>query len=330
MKTRRFLSGILTQCYQNTVNGFLLFYSISDHLVYFTNFCVYALKYGIRVLSLCQMPDHIHCGIMASSAEDLSAFIRDVSVAYAKSDAIQCHRTGSLFNRSFGSAPKQGSKKGRTNLIYIGNNPVERQLCSKVLDYRWNYLAYGRSDHPFSEKLVVRDATWALKKALKEIRDEHRRRQPLSYPLLQRLFRDLGQKERFQLIDYIITTYSVIDYDYASRFFDGFDQMIKAMEFNTGSEYDINEVFVGRSDACYAQISKWLMGRLNLNDIHDIFSLPISERTDLLMEMNREMGVSLRQLAKYLRLEIKDGNEGEAGDIAPCEAVVVDEETERQ
>ena len=305
MKRRRFLRDILHHCYQNTVNGFLLFYSVSDYLVYFTNFCIYAARNGIHVLSLCQMPDHVHFGIAAEAAEDLSSLVRDVSVAYARSDAIQCRRTGPLFNRSFGSAPKQGAKKGRTNLIYIGNNPVERQLCSKAPDYRWNYLAYGQSDHPFSEKLVVRKASWAMRKALKEIKGTHRRGQPLSYPMLQRLFGSLDKKEGLQLIDFIITTYSVIDYDYAAKFFDGYDRMIQAMEVSTGSEYDINEVFVGRSDACYAQISKWLMKKLRLADIHEVFSLPESDRTDLMMEASRELGVNFRQLAKYFRLVIK-------------------------
>ena len=75
------MRGILTHCYQNTVDGFLLFYSISDYLVYFTIFCIYAVREGIRVLSLCQMPDHVHFGITAEASRDLSSFVRDVSVA---------------------------------------------------------------------------------------------------------------------------------------------------------------------------------------------------------------------------------------------------------
>ena len=266
---------------------------------------IYAAREGIRVLSLCQVPDHVHFGVTANASRDLSSFVRDVSVAYARSDAIQCRRTGPLFNRSFGSAPKQGAKKGRTNLIYIGNNPVERQLCSKAPEYRWNYLAYGQSDHPFSEKLVVRKASWTMRKALKEIKGTYRRGQPLSYPLLQRLFGRLGQKERLQLIDFIITTYSVIDYDYSAKFFDGYGRMIQAMEVSTGSEYDINEVFVGRSDACYAQITKWLMKKLRLTDSHEVFPLPESDRTRLMMEAYRELGGNIWQLAKFFRLVIK-------------------------
>lgn len=302
---RKFLPGTLIHCYQNTVNGFLLFYNHSDHLVHFTIFCTCAKRYGIRVLAICQMADHIHSGVQAPSREALSLFNQEVSSKYAFSDSSVCKRKGHLFNRPFGSALKQGSKKVRTNLIYIGNNPVERQLCSKAIDYRWNFLAYADNDHPFSRKLVVRKASWAMRKAIKEVNAQHRRNQPLSYTLLQRLFGSLDREEGLQLIDYIVTTYSVIDYEYASHFFGGYGNMIGAMEYNTGSEYDIKEDNFGKSDACYGHIARWLYDNLNISDIHEVFSLPESLRTGLLMEMHSELGTEIRQLAKYLRLKIE-------------------------
>ena len=51
-------------------------------------------------------------------------------------------------------------------------------------------------------------------------------------------------------------------------------EKFKAMEYNTGSEYDI-------------------------------FSLPESRRADLLLEMHSELGIEIWQLAKYLRLKIQ-------------------------
>ena len=231
--------------------------------------------------------------------------MRDVLSVYSKSDAIVCNRKGELFNIHFGSAPKKDSKAVRTNIIYIGNNPVERKLCMNAAEYRWNYLAYAVSTHPFSEKLVIRKASWAMKKAVKEVKDEHRRGKPLTYALLQRLFGTLGQKEKNQLVDYIITTYSVIDYDYASRFFGGYDNMIKAMGYTTGKEHDIQEIIVGKSDVCYQKITKKLMDELHLKDIHEIFSMSESRRTDLLFEIQAETKIDIRQLAKYFRLKIQ-------------------------
>lgn len=305
MATKRtFAANTLIHCYQNTVNGYLLFYSVSDFLVYFTHFCVSATRHKITVAALCIMIDHIHSGVKASEPGKLSAFIREVSSEYSYSDTCTCHRSGNLFNRPFGSAPKIGDKKVRTNIIYIGNNPVERKLCFKAVEYRWNFLAYACSDHPFSEKLVIRKASWHMKKAVKEVRAEHKRQTALSYNQLQRLFKPLSNKEKLQLVDHIISLYNVIDYEYSASFFGGYDQMLKAMEYNTGSEYDISENFVGRSDECYSKISAWLIKNLKLKDVHEVFLKSEQEREELMWTIYHNTGINKRQLAKYLRLNI--------------------------
>ena len=299
---RRFYSGVPNHCYQNTKNGFLLFYTISDYLVYFTTVCIYAQKHHVKVTSLCLMPDHSHSNLLANSSTKLSAYYRDVSSAYAQSEELTGNDIFIIFNRPFGSAPKKGDKMIRTNFIYIGNNPVERKLCSKAAEYRWNFLAYAKSDHPFSKKLVIRRASWQMKKAIKEIKGVHSRLRPLTHRQIKRLAAGLNHEERLQLIDFIIATYSVIDYEYSIRYFGGYDKMLKAMEYNTGSEYDVNEVFVGKSDACYSQIAKWLISNLHLNDIHEVFKMPEKERKDLMWMIHYELGINLKQLAKYMRI----------------------------
>ncbi|MBR0084752.1 MAG: transposase [Bacteroidales bacterium] len=308
---RKFRSGIIHHCYQNTKDGFLIFYSVTDYLVHFTLLCVKAEQYGISVPIICQMPDHTHGSFITDSLESLSAFMRDTASLYSRfGQAPQC-RGGQLFNRRYGCAVKIGDKKARTNIVYIGNNPVERHLVEKAEDYRWNYLAYAKSDHPFSQKLVISKASKPLLMAIGEVKSAHNRRQYLSYNFIQRLFAPLNPSEKHQLIDYIVTTYSVIDYEYASRFFDGYDEMIGAMHFNTGSEYDLNEVFTGRSDACYSKISTLLMNRLRLSDIHQVFELSEVQRADLLLDVYRQTGIGMRQIAKYLRLKVSLSQKGD-------------------
>ena len=307
MKSRRrpFIAGILSHYYQRTKEGFLLFYNSLDYLVHFTTMCILAERYNIKVLSFCQMPDHTHGGYISDDKRRAASFMRDLSMWYAKyGQAPQC-RNGELFSRHYGSAVKYGDKKARTNFIYIGNNPVERRLVQKAEEYRWNYLAYAVSDHPFSEKLVVRKASYAMKQAMAEVKSTHDMDRPLSYILLRRLFKPLNGKEQNQLIDYIITTYSVIDYAAAIRFFDSYQDMIGAMHYNTGSEYDINEVFTGRSDACYAEIADWLTVNLRLKDIHDVFLMPDEKRTNLLFDIHKATGAPPAQIAKFLRLLLK-------------------------
>lgn len=306
MRTRRrtVVGGVPNHCYQRTMNGAILFYCISDFLVHFTIFCVTAEKYRIQVLALCQMPDHIHSTLVADSARALAAFQGECTRKFALVHNPVCHATGPLFESTFGSVPLFGDKKVRTNLCYVGNNPVERRLCKKAEEYRWNYLAYGSSDHPFSEKLVLRKSSWAMRRAVQEVRAMKRARKPLSYKQLRRLFESLDRKEKLQLCDFIISIYNVIDYRTASRFFDSYDEMLAAMHANTGSEHVLNEIFIGKSDTCFTKMISIVNKELNLKDIHDVLALPADDKYALFQQLLLKTGALPEQVAKFLRLPL--------------------------
>ena len=306
-KTRNCPGGILIHCYQNTVNGNVLFYTVSDYLAFFTTLCISARRYGVRILSLCLMPDHVHQGIIAENGYQLSSYVRDYSTACSKSHNKVFHEKGHLFNRPFGSAPKFGAKKSRTLLAYIGNNPVERRLCARAEQYRWNFLAYAKGCHPFSERLVVRRASYRMRLALKEVRGHFRLLRPLSYNLLQRLFKDLDDKERNQLTDYIISMYSVIDYESAIKYYGSYEEMLIAFHSNTGSEYDIKETVDGRSDLWYGSMTNFILKKLQFRDIHDIFHLGTDEKYSLFEMLRKKSDCPAEQICKYLHLRLHKG-----------------------
>ena len=303
-RDRVVVEGILNHCYQRTKKGVVLFYSISDYLVHFTIFCTTARKYGIRVLSLCQMPDHIHSSVIAKDRYQLAGFFRDSSSVFAIHHNRTCHDSGILLEHHFGSAPKYTDKKVRTNLIYVGNNPVERHLCSKAEEYRWNYLAYAANPYPSASKPLYKDTSPQMKRAVREVKVMVKANAPMSYAQLQRLFLPLNCKERKQLVDVIITEYNVIDYQSAIRYFGSYDKMLIAMHASTGSEYDLHEVFTGRSDACYAKITAILMRELQLNDIHDVLALSNSEKSDLLFRLIGLTDATPEQIAAFLRVPL--------------------------
>ena len=305
MKRRKFYKGILTHCYQRSADDGVLFYTYSDHLVYFTHYCILARKYGIRVLSLCQMPDHIHDSVTADRKEDLAKFKRQVNTDCSRCWNERFHSKGAVLKARYGSAPKLDAKKGRSNLVYVGNNPVERKLVKKAEDYRWNYLAYARSDHPFSDQLTIRNARWPLRKAVREVKLQFRAGKPLNYVQLQRLFQPLNHKESLQLTDFIITTYNCIDFDAAIRFFDSHQDMLTAMHATTGSEHDIKEVFVGKTDAPYVQMAAFLLKNRYLNDIHDLVSLTLDQKYDLFCKLRPITDAPGEQIAKFLHMPLK-------------------------
>lgn len=310
MKRRRFIKDIVTHCYQRTADGGLLFYSFSDHLVHFTHYCITARKYGIRVLSLCQMPDHIHESVVARRANHLEKFKRETNAGFAREWNQWSNIKGHVMESPFGSAPKIGDKKARANLIYVGNNPVERKLTERAEDFRWNYLAYAASKHPFSRKLVIRNSRWPMQKAVKEIKLQFNANKPVNYAMLKRLSAPLNLEERMQLTDFIISTYNVIDYKYAIRFFGSYENMISAMHVNTGSEYDLNEVTVGRSDTHYASMTTFIVRRYKLKDIHEMLTSSPEKKYEMFCELMKVTSALPEQVAKFLHMPLINASNG--------------------
>lgn len=283
----------------------MIFYNDLDRLAFFTRFCVTARRHSVRVYGLVLMDDHVHGSYVVDSMTILSVFVKEYTGPFAQDQNKYCGRKGILFRRHFGSAPKKGDKAARTNLIYLGNNPVERRLCQKAEDYRWNFLAYSHSDHPFSEKLVLRNASSALRDAIGEVKAMRCQDKPLSYRLLKRIFHKLGPMETEQLTDFIIGLYNVIDYESAIRFFDSYEEMLRAMHASTGSEYDLNEVFVGKSDAHYRRMEEIVMQKLNLADIHDILGWEDGKKYEVFQLLRRRTEATSGQIGKFLRMKIK-------------------------
>ncbi len=56
---KRFRPNTVQHVYQRTVKGHLLFYTIKDYLVFYTILSIIARKYGVQILGICLMVDHI-------------------------------------------------------------------------------------------------------------------------------------------------------------------------------------------------------------------------------------------------------------------------------
>ena len=303
MKKRKVFDAVPNHCYQRSVNNQVIFYSISDFLLFFTVFCTAARRYPIVVLKLVLMYDHLHHSTLAPSTDVLSAFIRDYTSIFVREYNPVCHRKGALFQMPYGSAPKFGDKKIRSNLIYLDNNPVERKLSKFAEDYQWNFLAYGNDDYPFSTKILLRKASMPLRRALKRVKSIHKSGHYLTYTVLQNLFKSLPYDyERRQLTDFIINLYSVIDHEAAIRFFGSYQNEVLAAHSTTGSEYDINEVFIGKSDACYNQMSAILRKEGQFDDIHDVLTLPLEEKMRWFQVLCRKTHATKEQIAGFLHM----------------------------
>lgn len=310
-KKRVVYHGIVNHCYQRSADGHILFYTVSDFLLYYTIYCVTAVKYRIRVLKLALMPDHVHQAVIELRGGHMSKFEQNCHSVFAREHNRLCHRKGPVFEHTYGSAFKYTDKAVRTILVYLDNNPVERKLVQRAERYRWNFLAYGASDHPFSEKIVLNQASMALRKALKQVKLLHDQGRFLPYRLLQNLFHSLrSDQERDQLVDYIIVTYSVIDHKAAIAYFGSYEAELTAAHATSGSEHDLKERFNGKSDAFYLSMASVLKREGKYcSDIHEIFALPVPARQDLFQLLREQTSAPGKQIEAFLQIPAVNAND---------------------
>lgn len=294
------MKSVVKHVYNRTRNGGLLFYSVIDCLVYFTLFCSLSRKYDIIVLGLCLMFDHIHILSEIQTHSQITCLMRESSSRYARAFNMSSGMEGQIFDKSFGCAIKVGGKKVRTNIAYLYNNPVEKKLCKKAEEYRWNFLAYRNSTHPFSPAIYMEKARKPLRDALAEVKSARSDDKPLTYNQLYRLIDKLDKTEREQLTDYIISTYNCIDYDAASAYYNSFDDMLIAIHSNTGSEYDIQEISTRGDDRVYKMMTRTLMKEYKMSNVKRLLSKPIDEKQKIAELLYGYTQASREQIGKYL------------------------------
>ena len=140
---------------------------------------------------------------------------------------------------------------------------------------------------------------------MKEVTAQAAAAKPMNYAMIDRLFRPLDQKERLQLVDFIIHTYNVIDYAEASRYFGTFGEMLIAMHATTGNEYDLNEIFIGKSDTCYNRMTSILLREGMVKDVHDLLSLSVDEKFELFLFLQKKTETPSDQIAAFLHMPLK-------------------------
>lgn len=292
----------LQHIYQNTYDGKLLFYSVLDRLVFLTIYSVVARKYGVPVLGLCLMFDHIHSLVQVFATEIMSLFVGEYTSKYVLAFNRNSGRKGPMFRKAYGNAPKIGLKKIRTAIAYLYNNHVEKKLCSQAEDCRWNFLAYLKSDHPFSEEIDRRRCSYRLKIALSRVDALYKRQIWLDYPVLRSMYDKLTERESEQLTDYIISKYLPLDKESLIACYGDYETMLIAVNSNTGSEYDIKEPYDSNSDEIYESMLAVCRRSSYAENIPALLALPVSQKLAIADILVRETGAKPYQVRKFLHL----------------------------
>ena len=231
-------SGYLHICQKSADNG-IIFYVIEDFLVFLTILSVKAIACGVIIYAVAIMFNHLHIGGIFNSKGTPSHVMNASTSVFARLYNAHYGLEGKLFKKPFRSAPKVNDKKIRDNLFYIWNNPKEKKAVKYAEDYRWNFLKYMESDHPFSSPVVASTASDHLLRLMRKVVAMHNSGKYLGYDFCDGDYELLSKEERMQLIDFIVVTYNVVQRDVIMEKFGTYESLILAVNSVTGSEYDL-------------------------------------------------------------------------------------------
>lgn len=247
------------------------------------------------------MPNHVHSNEEAPSEEAFFNFQMDLNRVYTKQYNSEHKRSGRLFLKPFGFAPKTVGKRVRDNIAYIVNNPVVGKLSKTIDSYRWNLMAYRSTDHPFSEKILLNKATYRLRRSLGLLQYYYDNMIPLNYACQRMLFEGLSSKEAAQLTDRIIFMHNFLDYGAMADYYQGdIEKAVMTISANSGSEHDIPEDFEDYS--VYKTMSQLAMkAGADLKQCN--FEIwPVDELAQLADRISWA-GFSSKQIRKFLHLK---------------------------
>ncbi|MBQ7019407.1 MAG: transposase [Bacteroidales bacterium] len=302
-KRRRFGDGECMHIYQRSVKGFNLFYDQEDFIVFYTIVSVLTKVYKVVLMEMCLMVDHVHLLVSSESLEEMSAFVRHYTSLYVMESNNDIGRKGPLFHKSFGSAPKVGSKKIRSAIVYVGNNPVEKKLCRYAEQYRWNFLAYMKDAAPFSTFIRYQDRSKSLCRALKEVRSMAAANKYLSHAHVRRLLGNFNGNEKDFLVDYIVSRFFSFDRDALLSYYESHDEMLHAMSSTAGSEYDIKETFHSGSDSVYADMADVVRNEFRIVPLRQVVVQSAENKLHIAGILKRKTSATKMQIAKFLHMD---------------------------
>lgn len=299
--SQKFRASVPIHIYQHSADWGVLFYDDVYILAHFIKMCCLAEKYKIKIFSICYMLNHIHYLLASESLKNLRLFMQTLTSSFALEYNEYTGHHGSVFATPFGFAFKSKTKAFRTCLNYIANNAPEKRIVRKAVDYKWNFLRYSQTPHPYSNPIMKKNCSKELWELSKEIKSLHSQNKAVKSRRLVCIKNMLDKREWLQFVDLAISIYNVIDYNASAAAFDGgLDSMLIAPDYNTGAEYEINEDSLNYIP--FYQYLTLLSGRMKLCNFSP-YALNEKQRKNLVKEMNSRIRCSIKHMSLFFHLD---------------------------
>ena len=256
--------------YMKGRNWWGIFYRIEDCIMFFTTFSVFARRMEMVFVAFSIMFNHTHATAKDETKQRITLFQRQVGVSTAHTYNSEYGRKGQLWHHSYGSSLKIATKRVLSNVAYVFNNCVAGKMNRRAIENRWTLLAYYNNPNPFSEPIIKRQRSRKMIRAMQLVDLKFKNDEYLDYKTQKRIFDGLNQKERNQIIDYIVSTYNFLDYDALIELYGSFEKVLISIDSNAGAEYDINDDCGDHS--CYQKMLRELYSicRTTKNDVEKL------------------------------------------------------------
>ena len=298
---RKFSSRAVQHIYQRAKDRGVIFYDDIDRLIYFSIASVMSERYGISIHALSIMITHLHQGGVVKRKESMAKYIQDVGSVFSRAYNHRYSRKGQLFQARFGSSSKTSHKKILELFAYIYNNHVAKEICKHPIEERWCFLAYAKSNNPFSKPIIPNQISNKLKRALSMVSKRRASGTYLRYSDVIRVTNGLSKEEFEQFLDYSIVKYMFIDFEGLTSFYNNYDSMVASFDYVSGSEWQIKEDYDNFSDLDYLALGKIFEN--NNWDHTMIFNSSQEKLKSIANDLFLRYGLNILAINKYLHIK---------------------------
>ena len=114
------------------------------------------------------------------------------------------------------------------------------------------------------------------------------------------------QREEMKIvIEYIMELYFPFAVKETLQYYKSYEDMITAINSNTGSEYEIKEKHYGKTDVPYREIIACLK-EMGFSDVRSVLTMNSCQRQELVDHLKKQTSASYTQIRKFLQIPVKD------------------------
>lgn len=136
---RFFLEDTYHHLYNRGVNKEIIFFDLNDYYFFQRRLLKYKLKYSIKILCYCLIPNHFHVFVWQTVHDKpLSKFISDLINSYTKSINKKYKRSGVLFEGETKNKVIYDERSFPDLTKYILLNPVRANLYNSFEEYEFS------------------------------------------------------------------------------------------------------------------------------------------------------------------------------------------------